>query len=863
MLKNLRVLLFTLITVVYFSSVANAALQEGLIGYWTFDEGSGETAADSSVNGHDLTRTDDGGTGWAPTADARIGNSAFHAGGDRVYFAAGTGDFINGLSQFSLALWVKSKWPGTDRGFVLGKWDKGNDYLFNFRYDNDGWRSKADNCIKAGITTTEGTHEIETSEDSTSTDWQHLVFTWTSGGTISVYIDGVLDTLSYTGAAVGGTITEVTDLTIGRGSKTTGSRGWRGYIDDFRLYNRPLTQAEITTLASGATTDGPSTAYGVRLVGVGNLSTEKPSESGDAVYTVRITNTGKALDTISLTTSGDVAATLSRNSVSLAPGASTDVVLTISKNALTEVGEHEVTVTATSQADSTQTATVTTTTTIFRCGIELTGAGDLTTKTADASAGVSYIIRVKNTGSRSDTVTLTTSGDVAATLSETSVSLEAGALSDVTLTIAADALSAPGEYEVKVKATSGTDSTKTTEVTTKTTILQGYGVTLVGVSDLTTEMADASAGVSYTIRVKNIGNTADTITLTTSEGVEATLSETSVSLEAGASSDVTLTIAADALSAPGEYEVKVTVTSGTDSTKTAEVTTKTTILQGYGVTLVDLTTETADASAGVSYTIRVKNTGNTADTITLTTSEGVEATLSESSISLAAGASSDVTLTIAKDALLAAGVYKVKVTATSKGDSTKTAEILTETTIPLVFDVELTSDADLTTETTDAGSQLSWTIRVTNTGNSGTGVFLAASGGVDVVFSQTAVSLKQNASTDVTITIAEDALAIMLTTPGDVEINVTATLAFSTTILDEITSTITIEQMPWDLNKDGIVNILDLVKVANDLGQSGDGHPADVNGDRDVNILDLVQVASNFGETQVDYALANLTVSHE
>ena len=63
MLKNLRVLLFTLITVVYFSSVANAALQGDLIGYWNFDEGSGKTAADSSVNGHDLTRKDNGGDG--------------------------------------------------------------------------------------------------------------------------------------------------------------------------------------------------------------------------------------------------------------------------------------------------------------------------------------------------------------------------------------------------------------------------------------------------------------------------------------------------------------------------------------------------------------------------------------------------------------------------------------------------------------------------------------------------------------------------------------------------------------------------------------------------------------------------------
>ena len=860
MQKSMSILIITLIVIVCYSSIAYPALQEGLIGYWSLDEGQGDVAMDASGNGHDLARS--GPAEWASAAEARIGNSAYkNLSGNRGLFNKNT-EVLNGLTSFSVSVWVKSERTDTDRGFLNFRTPNLDEH-YGFRYDKDGFFG-----IKAGVNTTGGTHQIESSGNVQTTDWQHLVFTWRSGEPIKLYIDGVVDTLSYVGAPVSGSITGTSKVRIGAGPRDnrTFGKGWRGYIDDVRIYNRPLTQTEITTLASGAITDGPVSTAGVRLAGVGNLSTERPSESGDAVYTVRITNTSTALDTFTLTTSGDVATTLSRNSVSLAPGASTDVVLTINENALTEVGEYEVTVTAISQADNTQTASVTTTTTIFTCGVELAGIGDLTKTLTDASAGVRYTIRVTNTGSKSDIVTLTTSGDVAASLSRSSVSLAPGGTINVILTIAANALTTPGTFKVKVKATSGSDKTKTAEITTTTTIASNYGVSLVGVGDLTTETADVSKGVSYTLRVSNTGNTTDTVTLTTSGDVTATLSETSVSLDAGASSDVTLTIDADALTTPGTFKVKVKATSQGDSTKTAEINTETTITSTYAVSLVgvgDLTTETADVSKGVSYTLRVSNTGNTTDTVTLTTSGDVTATLSETSVSLDAGASSDVTLTIDADALTTAGTYKVKVTATSKGDSTKTAEILTETTIPLVFDVELTSDADLTTETTDAGSQLSWTIRVTNTGNSGTAVLLAASGGVDVVFSQTVVPLKQNASTDVTITIAEDALAIMLTTPGDVEINVTATLAFSTTILDEITSTITIEQMPWDLNKDGTVNILDLVKVANDFGQSGDGHPADVNGDRNVNILDLVQVASNFGETQVDYALANLTVSHD
>lgn len=51
----------------------------------------------------------------------------------------------------------------------------------------------------------------------------------------------------------------------------------------------------------------------------------------------------------------------------------------------------------------------------------------------------------------------------------------------------------------------------------------------------------------------------------------------------------------------------------------------------------------------------------------------------------------------------------------------------------------------------------------------------------------------------------------------------------------------------WDVNKDGVINILDLTLVAANFGQTGD-IPADVNGDHVVNILDLTLVASHFGE---------------
>ena len=53
--------------------------------------------------------------------------------------------------------------------------------------------------------------------------------------------------------------------------------------------------------------------------------------------------------------------------------------------------------------------------------------------------------------------------------------------------------------------------------------------------------------------------------------------------------------------------------------------------------------------------------------------------------------------------------------------------------------------------------------------------------------------------------------------------------------------------IPEDVNGDDVVNILDLVSVASDLGNEGKNLVSDVNGDEVVNILDLVLIARAFG----------------
>ena len=109
------------------------------------------------------------------------------------------------------------------------------------------------------------------------------------------------------------------------------------------------------------------------------------------------------------------------------------------------------------------------------------------------------------------------------------------------------------------------------------------GVSLEIVGDTALSTMNTVEGVNYTLKVTNIGNMMDTITLEASAeagiggSVLGALSENSVELEAGAEAEVTLKVAGDLLTEPGDYPISVIATSKTDDTMTAEVTTTTTI----------------------------------------------------------------------------------------------------------------------------------------------------------------------------------------------------------------------------------------------------------------------------------------------
>ncbi|MCH8219285.1 MAG: hypothetical protein IH892_21230, partial [Planctomycetes bacterium] len=226
-----------------------SAADPSLIGWWKFDDGSGNIAKDSSGNGNDGTLM--GNPQWVP---GKLGGALAFGGDGSHVIDNDAGAYLNGLSDLTVSVWIKSNRTGTDAGFIHGVDPPvGQDRVFAMRYDSSGASFGGSNLLKVGVVSDGGNQNLETSNDLQTTEWQHVAMTWTSGGLIEFYADGVQDTpAGRNNPNSGGTVSEVTSLLIGKGGKDEGAtEGWDGLIDDVRIYSRVLTAEEIQQVMIG------------------------------------------------------------------------------------------------------------------------------------------------------------------------------------------------------------------------------------------------------------------------------------------------------------------------------------------------------------------------------------------------------------------------------------------------------------------------------------------------------------------------------------------------------------------------------------------------------------------------------------
>jgi hypothetical protein len=217
-----------------------------LLVQWAFNDASGLTAADSSGKGR--TGAISAGTTWVN--DPERGWCLDFNDGDFVLDSTASA-YMNGLRAFTVSCWIKATTVGSDHGFIIFQTLSGNDER-DIRYDAAGSETGGTSLIKCGITSTDGTHQYESASGVQTTFWQHVAMTWSAGNDLKLYINGAPDATGPIDATRGGTLTGYTQLIVGKGGKDEAANaGWNGLIDDVRIYNFALTDAEIATVKAG------------------------------------------------------------------------------------------------------------------------------------------------------------------------------------------------------------------------------------------------------------------------------------------------------------------------------------------------------------------------------------------------------------------------------------------------------------------------------------------------------------------------------------------------------------------------------------------------------------------------------------
>ena len=238
-IKNLKILIPALLVVVFFGwnyskaaiiskSSSNNTLQNGLIGWWTMDgaDTTASTATDKSVTGNNGTRT-----GTTTVATGKIGQGMKFDGASG-YISLASIPAIDATGDFSISTWVKADTTvGTKQifGKVLVSANRvglkivdGN--ILGQVWDGTGW---------TGV-----------GQTLTTNKWHHVVYTSTNK-TMWIYVDGVPSNAVLTGSSTGGT------ATARIGAHLDGlTEQFKGYLDDFRIYNRVISKAEIAQLYS-------------------------------------------------------------------------------------------------------------------------------------------------------------------------------------------------------------------------------------------------------------------------------------------------------------------------------------------------------------------------------------------------------------------------------------------------------------------------------------------------------------------------------------------------------------------------------------------------------------------------------------
>lgn len=206
------------------------ALQKGLVGHWSMNQEDTDNGKIRDRSAYDNHGTLNGGvtTGNpSPVGDSysfdgsNLITTSKSFSKDTVTISAWAFPTVNPSNQTSYAKIVNCGSGGSSNIFI--QIDNNNVWDFGIR---DGSSS---------------TQEISTSVTATKDKWRHLVLTY-DGSTLNAYIDGTKNVSLSTSVSI------VNSSNYNIAANESGKQHFEGNISDARLYNRALSESEITQL---------------------------------------------------------------------------------------------------------------------------------------------------------------------------------------------------------------------------------------------------------------------------------------------------------------------------------------------------------------------------------------------------------------------------------------------------------------------------------------------------------------------------------------------------------------------------------------------------------------------------------------
>ncbi len=219
-----------------------------LIGWWRFNEGSGDTANDSSGNDHHGTLI--GIPEWVVGPDGFGGALAFNPD-VCVGVDCGIFDPTNGTGQFTVALWAYWDGTGTFLHFLTKSAGWGADTMM-FQIELWGAITNPAEIDRVGLSYQGNISSDNSSSGSTpfsimpKNEWIHMAVTF-DGSYATVYINGV-DEVGPKVFSIGPDVDAPVYIGV---SHPDEGRTFHGSLDEVRIYDKPLTAEEIQIVMRG------------------------------------------------------------------------------------------------------------------------------------------------------------------------------------------------------------------------------------------------------------------------------------------------------------------------------------------------------------------------------------------------------------------------------------------------------------------------------------------------------------------------------------------------------------------------------------------------------------------------------------